>query len=280
MSAIHAVGYSLGGNALLKYLGEQGADCPLTSAVAVCPPLVLEEGARQLDRGLARGYQRYLLSLMRGQHNAKRERYPQLGLHHAGPELDNFWRFGRCDHSAAARVRWRARLLSPLRSAPVPCHRVEVPCHLICAEDDPFFTTAILPEADELGARMTLERSSHGGHVGFLEGAVPGRPRYWLDERVADMVVETTRLVEPDPLASSQRSHRNGTGTGWPDRPRSTSPARRATPAACTAAPGRYRHVRPPRQRPATPVGRARREASRRSASADRRTPRRPAAHG
>ena len=60
-----AAGYSLGGNVLLKYLGESGAGCPLKGAAAVCVPLNLHECAEALNIGIARGYQRYLLKRMK-----------------------------------------------------------------------------------------------------------------------------------------------------------------------------------------------------------------------
>ncbi len=184
---IYAVGYSLGGNALLKYLGERGAACELDGAVAVCPPLVLEEGARRLNQGLARGYQRYLLGLMRGQHNAKRERHPELGLTAAGPELDNFWRF---DDAITAPLHGYDGVHDYYQRCGARQYlaAIQVPCQVICAADDPFFTPKILPTADELGPYTTLERSAHGGHVGFITGGVPFRPRYWLDERVASVL--------------------------------------------------------------------------------------------
>ena len=58
-----------------------------------CPPLVLEEGAKKLDTGISRLYQRYLLQLMRSQHEKKRARYPALELPVADASLDTFWKF-------------------------------------------------------------------------------------------------------------------------------------------------------------------------------------------
>jgi predicted alpha/beta-fold hydrolase len=60
-----AVGYSLGGNVLLKYLGESGDETPLRAATAVCVPLDLHECAKALDQGFSRIYQRYLLKRMK-----------------------------------------------------------------------------------------------------------------------------------------------------------------------------------------------------------------------
>jgi len=91
--AIYAVGYSLGGNALLKHLGESGSRCKLAGAMAVCPPLVLAEGAKKLNTGFAKTYQRYLLALMRSHHEKKRVAYPQLDLPVADKTLNNFWKF-------------------------------------------------------------------------------------------------------------------------------------------------------------------------------------------
>ena len=180
--AIYALGYSLGANALLKYLGEAGNGSPVCAAMAVCPPLVLAEGANKLNSGLARNYQRYLLSLMRRQHERKRLGYPQLNLPAADESLDTFWKF---DDAITAPLhgydgahdyynRCSARQYLP---------SIVTPTHILCASDDPFFTPAVLPAQNELAAGTTLEVSANGGHVGFL-AREPGRRR-WLDHRVA-----------------------------------------------------------------------------------------------
>ena len=186
-SPLYALGFSLGGNALLKYLGERGEDTPLAGALAVCPPLVLEVGATQLDRGIARGYRNFLLGLMRAQHEAKRARHPELGLPPAHEGLDSFWRFddeltaplhgfaGVDDYYARCGAR---RFLGGIRR----------PTHILVARDDPFFTEAILPEAHELASETTLEIAEHGGHVGFLGTGKRGRPYRWLDDRVGDVL--------------------------------------------------------------------------------------------
>ena len=179
---IYALGYSLGANALLKYLGEAGAECSVRAAMAICPPLVLAEGANKLDSGLARNYQRYLLSLMRAQHERKRLAYPELALPAAVNSLDNFWKF---DDAITAPLhgfngvhdyyeRCSARQFLPSIGAPT---------RILCASDDPFFTPAVLPAMDELSAMTTLEVSTNGGHVGFLSRE-RGRRR-WLDHHVA-----------------------------------------------------------------------------------------------
>lgn len=176
---LYAVGYSLGGNALLKYLGEQGDKSPLKGAMAVSPPLVLSEGANQLDRGFAKIYQRYLLNLMRKQHEKKRLRYPDLNVPVAHKGLNTFWKF---DNEITAPLHGYAGVDDYYTrcSARQYLSSIHVPTRILSARDDPFFTQAILPDASELSDQITLEISEHGGHVGFLSES--GR---WLDSHVA-----------------------------------------------------------------------------------------------
>ena len=54
----------------------------------------------------------------------------------------------------------------------------------LLALDDPLMHPCVVPEARELGPRVTLEVSSHGGHVGFVSGLMPGRSRFWTEQRI------------------------------------------------------------------------------------------------
>jgi len=186
-SALYAVGFSLGGNALLKYLGEQGEATPLAGALAVSPPLELAIGAEQLDRGLARVYRGHLLALMRAQHEAKRALRPALALPQAHAGLDTFRKF---DDALTAPLHGFAGVDDYYErcSARGWLGTIRRPTHILCARDDPFFTEEILPGADELAAATTLELARHGGHVGFLAGGRAGRPYRWLDEHVAQVI--------------------------------------------------------------------------------------------
>lgn len=178
-SRLFALGFSLGANALLKYLGESGTNSRLTGAIAVSPPLVLAEGANQLNRGFARVYQRYLLGLLRAQHEKKRRSYPSLGLPVAGPELNSFWKF---DDALTAPLHGYKDVHDYYTkcSARPYLQSIVTPTHILSARDDPFFTADIFPDASELSTHTTLELAQKGGHVGFLDQR--GR---WLDKHVA-----------------------------------------------------------------------------------------------
>lgn len=179
---LYALGYSLGANALLKYLGESGRDSGLSGAMAVSPPLVLQEGANQLNKGVARLYQQHLLRLMRRHHEMKRQRYPDLNLPPATRRLDSLWKF---DDALTAPLHGfaDAREYYERCSARQFLPGIRTPTHILCAYDDPFFTPRILPEASELTAETTLEVPRAGGHVGFLQGR-----KRWLDTHVAQVL--------------------------------------------------------------------------------------------
>jgi predicted alpha/beta-fold hydrolase len=174
-----AVGFSLGGNALLKYLGEEGLACNLRVAIAVSPPLVLSVGADRLRQGFSRLYQRHLLNLLKAA--ARRKQLPLP----AGVDLERTW---------AARDFWQFddAWTAPLHGFRNVHHyfdecsarrwlgRIAVTTHILHSRDDPFYTPAVLPTADELPPHVNLELSEAGGHVGFVQTG--GRP--WLDERI------------------------------------------------------------------------------------------------
>lgn len=65
---------------------------------------------------------------------------------------------------------------------------IERPTLVINALDDPFMTPAVLPGADQLSELVTLEVAKSGGHVGFVEGGTPWRPRFYLPPRILEFL--------------------------------------------------------------------------------------------
>jgi predicted alpha/beta-fold hydrolase len=61
---------------------------------------------------------------------------------------------------------------------------------LIQAIDDPFMTAAVLPDLNELSSSIQLEVTQGGGHVGFVAGATPFKPDYWLDQRITEFLTQ------------------------------------------------------------------------------------------
>jgi predicted alpha/beta-fold hydrolase len=181
--ALAVVGYSLGGNVLLKWLGEQGPGAPVAAAVAVSVPYTLSLAADRLAKGLSRIYQRRLIADLCAKLQRKFSHSDSpIDLELAGSSRD-FWEFddrvtaplhgfdGVHDYYTRASSR---QYLSGIR----------VPTLMLHAADDPFMTPGVLPPGGELAPGVRLEVSATGGHVGFVHGKLPWRPRYWLEERI------------------------------------------------------------------------------------------------
>lgn len=183
-----AIGFSLGGNALLKHLGECGraadSDAAVQAAVAVSVPFDLSRGITTLERGLGPLYQRYFLLRLRRKVRAKRLALaPCLDVDAllAVRGLRDFDDLGTAPlHGFADSADYYLRASSkPYLDA------IRVPALLIHALDDPFLPAAAVPRA-EVAANPFLEAvfPQRGGHVGFVAGT-PWAPVFWAERRAA-----------------------------------------------------------------------------------------------
>ena len=182
--ALFAAGVSLGGNALLKWLAEQGhaASGVIDAAAAVSAPLDLAAANLALSSGFNLVYARHFLRTLVPAARAKDRRFP-----------------GRIDMARAQAARTMGEfddaVTAPLHgflgvddyyaksSAGPLLATIETPALLLHAANDPFLPAAALPHPDKLPAAVTLEIHRHGGHVGFVHGPLPGRID-WLPQRL------------------------------------------------------------------------------------------------
>jgi len=179
-----AVGYSLGGNVLLKYLGEASATTPLRAACAVCVPLDLHLCADALNRGFSRVYQRIMLNRMK---NALRRKFNADTAAFRWQPAMAAATFAEFDDVVTAPLHGfdgmndyydRCSAIGYLRA-------IDCPTLIINARDDPFMTPEVVPDASALSPSVTLEVSEAGGHVGFIDGGMPWRPHFYLPGRIA-----------------------------------------------------------------------------------------------
>ncbi len=184
---LFAVGISLGGNVLLKWLGQTGETNPLQAAVAVSVPFLLHVAADTLNRGIAKIYQRYLLrNLINSYHLKFSGRVAPLDLQRVANiktirEFDDLVTaplhgFDDADHYYA------------VASSRQYLKTITKPTLIIHAKDDPFMTSRAVPSTDEISPSTVLELSEQGGHVGFVAGS-PLKPSYTLDTRIRDFLV-------------------------------------------------------------------------------------------
>lgn len=185
-----ATGISLGGNVLLKYLGERAAGTPpaLRAAAAISTPFDLGEGARHLERGFSRVYVRHFVRSLRQKAIAALAVHPSLPVNRQRLlAASSFWEF---DDAFTAPVHGFAgaddyyRRCSSLHFLP----RVARPALLFSAVDDPFLPPSVLDSvrAHARGNPMlTPQFTSTGGHVGWIAGS-PLAPHYYMEHHVTE----------------------------------------------------------------------------------------------
>lgn len=186
---LYAAGVSLGGNALLRWLGESGSAADfVTAAAAISAPLDLARGGEALSSGFNMLYTRMFLKTLKPKCLAKLEQFPGLfdreallaarDLYafdnvvtaplHGYRDTDDYW------HRASAR-----HVLMD----------ITVPTLVLNARNDPFLPGEHLP-GSAAGA-VTLEYPEEGGHVGFPVGPFPGRID-WLPRRILSFFDQPT----------------------------------------------------------------------------------------
>lgn len=179
-----AVGFSLGGNALLKHLGERGAHTPLAAAVAVSVPFDLDACAECINKGFARVYQARLVRRMQRSTRARRERLGSLPIDIGTMERARSFRaFDDCVTAPLHGFADAADYYARASSGPW-LRRIRTPVRIIQARDDPFVGPGPVPGPDDVSATVELDVSDHGGHVGFVASRGAGRPDWWLDRRI------------------------------------------------------------------------------------------------
>ncbi len=195
---IGAIGFSLGGNVLLKLLGEhpEGGAGLVDCAAVMSVPYDLGAGCALLEESLmGRVYSEYFMRSLRGKIESKKEVLSSL-----------------VDVAAAEKARtirdFDGIVTAPLngfRSAEeyyVLCSSsrflsgIRIPTLLLHATDDPFLPAEAIPVREvENNEHLVMSLHPKGGHVGFLSGS-PRRPQFWGDETLVRFVVDRVRTLD------------------------------------------------------------------------------------
>lgn len=181
---LFAAGVSLGGNALLKWAGEQGEAAAATvfALAAVSAPLDLTACGHHLARGFNRVYTRHFLHTLKSVSTARLARFPGL---FDGQRMAAARTLHAFDDAVTAPLHGFADATDYwLRASSKPWLRhIRVPALVLNARNDPFLPAQHLPLPTEVGPRVVLEQPADGGHVGFVTGSFPGKLD-WLPRRL------------------------------------------------------------------------------------------------
>src|ERR1700737_4445671 len=189
-SPLAIAGVSLGGNVLLKFLGERGNDLPpqLRVAAAISVPFDLSRSSRRINRGFSRFYQQFFLNALRRKAQEKADRFPDLA---PADKISGLRTLEDFDNLITGPLHgFRNAEDYYARSSSLPyLAKIKLKTLLFSAEDDPMLPVEVLDEVREAAREnpaLEIDFVKKGGHAGFITGSVPWRPFYYAEHRVGE----------------------------------------------------------------------------------------------
>lgn len=186
------VGVSLGGNVLLKYLGEKASSVvpQIKAAAAISVPFDLARASNHINQGFARVYQRHFIRSLKQKAVKKLEHFPGLIDASQITRIETMYEFDDQVTAPLHGFRDAGHYYSSSSSLGW-IERISIPTLLLSAIDDPFLPRAVLDDVTRVAERnacLELEFPQHGGHVGFVTGWNPFRPTYYAEHRACEFL--------------------------------------------------------------------------------------------
>lgn len=198
-----AIGFSLGGNVLLKWLSEKKSSATLFAAMSVSAPLQLDLTTGRLQKGFSKLYEQYLLNLMKWQQYRKnlklrdQEHIPEIGekLKRIAPlwKIRSISDFDELVTAPLYGFRNADHYYKTCSSGPM-LKSIKVPTLILHAKDDPFMPEEIIPKRSEISNTVMVEVAENGGHVGFVYKNKLNLPSYWIDNRAPQFFNEILEI--------------------------------------------------------------------------------------
>ncbi|MBW0450805.1 alpha/beta fold hydrolase [bacterium M00.F.Ca.ET.228.01.1.1] len=179
-----AAGVSLGGNVLLRWLGErrENAASVVAGAAAISTPIDVHAGGHALSQGLGMIYTRNFLKTLKQKAAQKLVQFPGLFDRDAMLASRTMYEFDNVVTAPLHGFRNTDEYWSVATTRPLLPH-IQVPTLVLNARNDPFLPARALPSRHQVSAAVELDQPRHGGHAGFMTGPFPGRID-WLSRRV------------------------------------------------------------------------------------------------
>ena len=193
----YAAGVSLGGNALLLWLGTRGSAAArhLDGAAAICAPLDLAAAGHHLARGFNRVYTRHFLTTLKRSALSKLDQFPGLFDRQAVLRADTLYTFDNLVTAPLHGFRDTDDYWLRASSAPhLPA--ITVPTLVLNARNDPFLPACHLPTTPQVSSAVQLEQPDEGGHAGFVRGPWPGHLD-WLPQRLVQFFTNLNGSLHP-----------------------------------------------------------------------------------
>jgi uncharacterized protein len=205
-STIYLVGYSIGGNILLKWLGETGSAVPpeVKKAAAVSVPYDLEKTSEHLDQGFSRKvYTHLMLKVLIPLALEKEKKWPGILNRELVAGAKTFKVY---DREVTARLNGYKDEIEYWHKSSSKNYLpgIQIPALLIHANNDPFLPGEFLPrQAIEANPNLQLILTADGGHLGFRSGFSPWNESRWLERTIFTAFEKDFSTSKSEPAASS-----------------------------------------------------------------------------
>ena len=208
LSKISLVGFSVGGNIVLKTLGVWGEDPhqQVDSAIAISPPVDLVHCSWNLRQRGNRLYESYFVSRLQSQLRQRRKKVKGL--------VDN-----QMSRFPTRLIHWDDQFTAPCwgyrgaldyyedASSAKQLNQVNVPTIILTSQDDPVIPVAMYSEY-EMSESIELIATQQGGHLGFYGQGAKDPDRYWLDWRICQWVTSMDEDFDPPTTRREPARHR------------------------------------------------------------------------
>ena len=191
-----AVGFSLGGNVLLRMLATRAEDLvhrrvpwTITSALAVAPPIDLAECCEGMEGKVNRWYARHFIKILMAEVKLRSTMWPQWAEIAMSPQPTSIRQFD--DRFTAPLAGFRdANEYYRESSSSALLRNIATETTLLCDRHDPIVQAKIFDKAI-LNSKLRLEWTQRGGHLGYLYRTTDGRYTRWADDWVVGRIMES-----------------------------------------------------------------------------------------
>jgi len=183
------VGYSMGGNLILKLAGELGSSCSaLRGVVAVCPNIQPAACVCALQRPCNWMYHRYFLNSLKSKLRKKSQLYPGQWDLSRLPSIRTMWEFDEAYTAPDGGYR-NATDYYEKSAARTGLASITIPTLIMTSQDDPFIPYEIFTEPSiHSNPWIQLLAPPHGGHCGFFQRSRPHEDPFWAENRIIDFI--------------------------------------------------------------------------------------------
>lgn len=183
------LGYSLGGNLLLKLLGELGASAigSIEKAIAVCPAINLYESAKRISEPRYMIYNEYYIRSLVNHVKKRNLLFPELPTYQVSTKM-NLVDFDNHYTSVVWNFKNALDYYEKSSAKNYVC-AIQVPCNVLFSRDDPVVTASTIHSAN-WSNHVTLWEASRGGHMGFISWTGKEFGYRWMDQKVMQMILD------------------------------------------------------------------------------------------